>query len=398
MPTRVSPAPRIVLITGAYAPELSAGGLQSQAAARAFQGRAEVVVLTTSSNCALSLHDTVEGVPVSRIRIDVTSRWSWIFATVRMVVELLRLVRHADIFHIQGFSAKNIVVSAAAKLFGRPIVLHLQTARHDEPDTIKRQGRLAWWAFSTADLYLSVSRGLTERYLAAGLPADRIREVPNGVDASRFCPASPGERAALRTRLNLPASRPLVLFVGVISPDKQPHVLLDAWLRQQQDPATASTLVLVGATDPALFELADRLIDQLRATAQASGFADRVLFVPPTNQIQDYFRAADIYVMPSLREGLPIALLEAMACGLPCVASRLPGATDVMVEDGANGRLVPVGDVEAFAAAMAGLLAAPDVAARLAAAARRTVEDRYTMERVADMWLDAYHEVLRRRP
>ena len=386
-----------MLITGAYFPEMSSGGLQSQAAARALHGRMDIVVLTTSTDPALPVHDIVEGVAVSRICVDVESRWSLVMATLRMTTELLRLLPRVNFAHIQGYSTKNILVSVLAKLFARPVILHLQTAKHDEPETVKTQGRLAWWAYSTADLYLSVSPGLTARYLAAGLPADRIREIPNGVDATRFSPASAEERSALRRRLNLPLERPLILFVGVISPDKQPHVLLDAWLRLQSDPALASTLVFVGATDPTLFELGGRLIDQLRGTVAASGFADRVVFVPPTNQIQDYFRAADVYAMPSLREGMPIALLEAMACGLPAVASRLPGSTDTMIEPGVNGLLVPPGDVAAFADGLARLLSNPDEAARLGAAARRTVEDRYTMERVADMWLDAYHHVLETR-
>lgn len=386
-----------MLITGAYFPEMSSGGLQSQAAARALHGRMDIVVLTTSTDPALPAHDIVEGVPVSRICVDVESRWSLVMATLRMTTELLRLLPRVNFAHIQGYSTKNILVSVLAKLFARPVILHLQTAKHDEPETVKTQGRLAWWAYSTADLYLSVSPGLTARYLAAGLPADRIREIPNGVDATRFSPASAEERSALRRRLNLPLERPLILFVGVISPDKQPHVLLDAWLRLQSDPALASTLVFVGATDPTLFELGSRLIDQLRGTVAASGFADRVVFVPPTNQVQDYFRAADLYAMPSLREGMPIALLEAMACGLPAVASRLPGSTDTMIEPGVNGFLVPPGDVAAFADGLARLLSNPDEAARLGAAARRTVEDRYTMERVADMWLDAYHHVLANR-
>ena len=386
-----------MLITGAYFPEMSSGGLQSQAAARALHGRMDIVVLTTSTDPALPAHDIVEGVPVSRICVDVESRWFLVMATLRMTTELLRLLPRVNFAHIQGYSTKNILVSVLAKLFARPVILHLQTAKHDEPETVKTQGRLAWWAYSTADLYLSVSPGLTARYLAAGLPADRIREIPNGVDATRFSPASAEERSALRRRLNLPLERPLILFVGVISPDKQPHVLLDAWLRLQSDPALASTLVFVGATDPTLFELGGRLIDQLRGTVAASGFADRVVFVPPTNQVQDYFRAADMYAMPSLREGLPIALLEAMACGLACVASRLPGSTDTMIEPGVNGLLVPPGDVAAFADGLARLLSNPDEAARLGAAARRTVEDRYTMERVADMWLDAYHHVLANR-
>ncbi len=392
----MTPRPRVLLVAGAYAPEFSAGGLQSQAVARALHVRMDIVVLTTATDPTLRRHDTVDGVEVSRITVT-QGGWSFVRATFRMLAELIRLLPRVDLVHIQGFSSKNILIAAMAKLFARPIVQHLQTAKHDEPNAVKAQGRLAWWAYSTADLYLSVSRGLTDRYLAAGLPADRIRDVPNGVDATRFSPADLDERLALRKQLNLPLDRPVILFVGVISPDKQPHVLLEAWVRTQQNPAFASTVVFVGASDPALFELGGRLIDQLRVTAAASGFADRVIFVPPTSQVQDYFRAADIYAMPSLREGMPIALLEAMACGLACAASRLPGATDTMVEDGVSGWLVTPGDADAFATAISDLLADPATAGRMGAAARRTAEERYTMEHVADMWLDAYQHVLTTR-
>ena len=394
----MTPRPRVLLVAGAYSPELSSGGLQSAAVARALRPRLDASVLTTSSDPTLRRQDEVDGVPVSRIYIDRNSRLSLVRALAGMAVALVRLLPRVDIVHIQGYSTKNILTMALAKLFRRPVVLHLQTARHDEPDAVRSKGRLAWWAFSTADLYLSVSRGLTEHYLAAGLPADRIREVPNGVDATRFSPASLDERLALRKQLNLPRDRPLILFVGVISPDKQPHVLLDAWVRTQQNPALASTLVFVGATDPTLFELGSRLIDRLRATVAASGFADRVVFVPPTNQVQDYFRAADLYAMPSLREGMPIALLEAMACGLPTVASRLPGSTDTMIEPGVNGLLVPPGDAAALAGGLARLLSQPAEAAAMGVKARRTVEDRYTIERVAEQWMAAYDEVLGRRP
>jgi glycosyltransferase involved in cell wall biosynthesis len=384
----------VLFVTGAYFPEFSAGGLQSQAVARLLKGRAECHVLTTSIRAGLPPHDRVEDVAVTRVYVARTSRLSTALATVRMLVALIRLLPRVDVVHVQGFSTKNILVMALSKMAGRPVLLHLQTALYDEPATVRRQGRLAWWAFASADRYLSVSPGLTRHYLGANLDAAKVREIPNGVDETRFAPATVDERRDLRRRLHLPAEGPIVLFVGLISRDKQPQILLDAWIRLQPEERTASTLVFVGATDPAHFELGDRLIDRLQATVQLSGIAGRVMFVPPTSQVQDYFRAADVFVMPSLREGLPIALLEAMACGLPCVASRLPGATDVMIEDGINGRLVPPGDSAAFASALGELIANPSEAAAMGAAARRTVEERYTMKRVADTWLAAYEQVL----
>ena len=386
--------PRVLFVTGAYFPEISAGGLQSRAVARQLAGRAEVRVLTTATNPALPPHDTVDGVPVSRIYVDVKSRASRIRATIRMLRDLLHIVPTIDLIHVQGYSSKNILLTFVARLLRRPIVMHLQTAMHDEPSVVARQGRLAWWAFASADRYLSVSPGLTEQYLAAGLPSDRIREAPNGVDADRFRPATRDERVALRRALGLPVEPPLILFVGTMSSDKQPQILFDAWLQLQQHGGVASTLVLVGATDPRQFEADAGLAADIRRRANESGLGDRVIFVAPTSQIQDYFRAADVYAMPSIREGLPIALLEAMACGLPCVASRLPGATDVMIEDGVNGSLVPPRDAAAFAVALSAMLGDPARAAQMGAAARRTVQDRYQMQRVADTWLATYEQVL----
>ena len=389
--------PRILMVTGAYFPEISAGGLQSRAVARELAGRADVRVLTTATDASLVPHETVEGIPVSRIYVDVKSRASRLQATGRMMSELLRILPNVDLIHVQGFSSKNVLIAMVAKMLRRPIVQHLQTAMHDEPSVIAAQGRLAWWSFANADRYLSVSPGLIDHYLAAGLPPDRIQQAPNGVDAERFRPATREERMQLRAALGLPGARPLILFVGTMAADKQPQVLFDAWLRLQHDPALASTLVLVGATSPRQFEADAALAREIRRRADESGFGDRVIFAAPTNQVHDYFRAADVYALPSKREGLPIALLEAMACGLPCVASRLPGATDVMIEDGVNGRLVEPGDAAAFASALSELITNASETARMGAAARRTVEERYTVKRVADIWMATYQQVVAAR-
>ena len=116
-------------------------------------------------------------------------------------------------------------------------------------------------------------------------------------------------------------------------------------------------------------------------------------FVGPSQVVEEYFRAADAYVLPSVREASPVALLEAMASGLPCVASRLDGSTDALITDGIDGRLVPPDDVEAFAAAIGSVLTRRDYAAGLGAAARRTIVDYHSVERVSPAWLAVYREL-----
>jgi glycosyltransferase involved in cell wall biosynthesis len=306
-----------------------------------------------------------------------------------MVIELLRLVRHVDIVHLHGYSTKNVLVTIVAKMFRRPLVLSLHTAGFDEPEAIERQGSVALWAFLSVDLYLSVSNSLVEKYLAYGLPSERIRVVPNGIDVETFAPEPPDGKCALRRQLTLPERRPMVIFVGFFSADKQPRVLFDAWL-ESRSAAGSPVLVFVGATRSSYFEIDARIADDIERAARALNVADDVRMVGATHDVATYLKAADVFVLPSRREGLPVALLEAMACGLACIASRLPGSTDVIIEDQRNGFLVPPGDVAALSAAIAALLPDAALRERIGAAARATVVERYSSASVADRWLDMY--------
>ncbi len=381
---------RVLMVTGAYYPEISSGGEQCRNMARQLRGRADVQVLTTSVDPSLPRHDRIDDVPVTRIRVNVRSEISRLRALRRMVIDLVRLVSHTDVVHIHGYSTKNVLVTIVAKTFRKPVVMSLHTAGFDEPAAIEEQGSLALWAFLSADLYLSVSRGLVDTYLAAGMPPDKIRLVPNGIDLHRFRPASAAEQGSLRGQLGLPLDTPIVVFVGFFSADKQPRVLFDAWLSMLRDGAFRPALVFVGATQSAYFEVDDSIAAGMQADAAAAGVSHLLRFAGVTHDVPSYLRAADVFVLPSRREGLPVALLEAMACGLPSVASRLPGATDVVIEHGVNGLLVTPGDVPELAAAVTMLLGDRPRRERLGGAARATIADKYSTATVADRWLEAY--------
>lgn len=378
------------MVTGAYHPEISSGGEQCRNIAQQLRGRADVQILTTSVDPALPRHDRVDGVPVTRIRVDVRSGLSKLRAFRRMVLDLLRLVRTSDIIHLHGYSTKNVIVTIIAKALRKPIVMSLHTSGFDEPEAIEEQGSLALWAFLSADLYLSVSQGLVDTYLAAGLPADRILLIPNGIDIERFAPVTSERQAALRRQLSLPPDKPVIVFVGFFSADKQPRVLFDAWQQLQSARGIDATLVFVGATRSAYFEVDASIATTMAEDAERAGLADRLRFAGLTHDVPSYLQAADVFVLPSRREGLPVALLEAMACGLPSVASRLPGSTEAIIESGVNGVLVPSGDVGALADAIARVLSDAGERRRLGAAARATIAQRYASGNIADRWLEAY--------
>lgn len=386
--------PRVLMVTGAYYPETSGGGLQARTVIRALRSRAAFCVLTTSADASLPAVSEEDGIAIRRVHVDVDSAVSQSTAAARLTVAFAQLAGRFDIVNLHGFSRKAVLFVALSRLFGKRFVLTLQTSVQDEPTAARNAGRASRWAYESADLYLSVSPGLSRGYLSAGLPASRLRQVCNAVETDRFRPASPAERDALRRELGLPPDLVLVLFVGFFGRDKRPDLLYRAWAEVAADDRRFG-LVMVGATHAVHGEVDTTLAQAIREHAAAAGLADRLFLVEASREIEKYFRAADLYALPSIREGLPLALIEAMSSGLPCVATRIEGATDVVIEDQVNGILVAPDDQAQLASALTLPKTDRDRAARLGAAARQTVLSRYSIDHAAPAWLAAYEELAR---
>jgi glycosyltransferase involved in cell wall biosynthesis len=382
----------VLMVTGAYYPELSGGGLQARAVAHALRSSTTFAVLTTSIDPSLPRHSEDDGVAVERIYVNTGRIVSRGVAAIRLVLAFARLARNVDVVNVHGFSKKMILLVVLSRAFRKPLALTLQTGGHDEPAGVKALGRTAYWAYRQADVYLSVSPGLSRAYLDAGLPASRLRQVCNAVDTDRFRPATREEREALRRDIGLPPDLALVLFVGYFSTDKRPQLLYDAWAAA----GVPSRLVLIGATKPSYVEVDPGLADTIRQRAARDGLLDFLFFVESSRTIEHYVRAADLYVFPSIRTGPPISLLEAMACGLPCIASRLPGSTDALIDDEVNGVLVAPDHPRELTAAIKRLLEDASAAARLGSAARRTVVERYSIQGTSAAWHAAYRELAER--
>jgi glycosyltransferase involved in cell wall biosynthesis len=381
---------RVLLVTGAYYPQISSSGIQCRAVARVLAGRVRFHVLATATDPALAACELVDGVEVRRVLVD-PERPS-LRALVRFLVQYVRAAAGTDLVHVHGVSRKNELVAACAALTRTPLVVTLHTAGEDEPQAIDRRGWIARWSFRRAARIVSVSTHLTARYRTSGLPQDRLVEISNGVDVDRFRPADIAERQSLKQELGFPRDRPLILFVGFFSHDKRPDVLFDAWA--QVVGRYPSTLAFVGATGPTYREIDPEIVGTLRDRAARAGLSEHVHFVGQTHDVDRYYRAADCYVLPSRRDAMSLALLEAMACGLPSIATRLAGVTEGVITDEINGVLVDVHDTGGFATALAHVLGDREWARRIGAAGRQTVGERYTIDGVARQWVQLYESVL----
>jgi len=381
------------MVTGAYFPELSGAGLQCRALIGKLRDRVDFTVLTTTADSSLPADDVQDGVPVHRVLVNPSSALSKAAASLRFAAAFLRTARDFSIVHFHGFSQKSILLMGLARLKRKRVAIKMTSVGHDDPGSMTRRGGLAYWSYSRSDLFFAVSPRFQDSYTAAGLKPERFWLIPNGVDCEKFRPGLPGERESLRRELGLAPQGRLVLFVGFFSREKRPDLLFDAWTRVAESVAPDSSLLFVGATASPYYEVDSGLAERIRSLAHTLGLEGRVRFVEKTNEIERFHRAADIFVLPSLREGMPNALLEAMASGAACIASRLPGVTDAIIEDGRNGLLVPPGEPAGLEAALQRCFENRESTRVLGMEARRTVCQRFNLDDAARRYFDAYTEL-----
>lgn len=229
--------------------------------------------------------------------------------------------------------------------------------------------------------YIAVSRDLA-RFLeqTVGVPRARVHCLHNGVDASRFHPSTQRERACLPEQFRDPA-RVLFGTVGRLQDVKDQATLIRAFAAlPTSGRGSPPGLVLVGEGP---------LETRLKALAGELGVAERTVFLGPSDAIPEVMRALDVFVLPSLNEGISNTLLEAMASGLPVLATHVGGNRELF-EDGVEGRFFAPGDVSALTRAFTTLLDDVATRARLGAASRARVEAHFSLPRMMEGYARVY--------
>jgi len=233
------------------------------------------------------------------------------------------------------------------------------------------------------DHVTAVSEATAASHLAAGMVSQsRLSVIWNGIDVDRWQSDAQG-RAQARRELGI-GDEYLWLAVGRLETVKDYPSLLLAMTRT---PEKARLLVLgAGPRESELVELAERL-----------GLEQRVRFAGFAPNVVRWMRAADGFVLSSRYEGLPMVLLEAGACGVPVVATDVPGTREVVV-DGETGWLAPAGDAQKLANTMMKLMhMPPDAQHAMGERARRHVAEHFSLEAVLDRWERLYAELLERK-
>ena len=240
--------------------------------------------------------------------------------------------------------------------------------------------RLDRWTQSLVAAHVCVSQAVADFSVEeARLAASKVHVIRNGVDFEHFATAQPRDLRAF----NIPKHARVALFVGRLDPQKNPQLLVDAFCEAKGDPAASDLHLLFVGDGP--------LRDQVESLARHSQVSANIHFAGPQSDVAGLMRSATALVLPSRWEGMPNVVLEAMAAGLPVIASDVDGTSE-LIADGKTGVLFTSEDLNGLSAALKSTLADPSLAQQRAVAAQHVVEKHFTWESIA-----AEYDVLYRR-
>lgn len=310
-----------------------------------------------------------DGISVHALQMQHRGKW-------RGFRELCRLLREHRPVVIHTHNFKPFYYGTLTRMLGVADA-HVHTRHGAFTKTHRAHGRYRWlrrWA----DALVTVSEdGRHKLSRQSGLPVEKIGVVPNGVDTNLFCPAA--DRAAIRRELGLPIACPALVTAARFSPEKDLGTLLRAFARVKQA-VPAAELWLLG-------DGAER--SHLETLAQELGLTDATRFLGARADVAKFLQAADLFALSSLSEGLSIALLEAIASGLPVVATDVGGNREI-VNPPEAGSLVPSRDFAALANECVRLLQDRETRQRLSQAARARALRQFSLERMLQEYEKLY--------
>ena len=305
-----------------------------------------------------------------------------------------------DVIHSHLWAA-NIIGRIAGRLTKTPVISSIHNPDHeaeawaDGADVSLMKRRVVreldrWTAHKACDRMIAVSEYVKQSaHRQLGVSLDEIEVVYNPIDVDLIRAEPTTDRAELLRTHGLPPDSLLLLNVARVSPQKGLIYALRALPEILRQYPTVHLLSVGGTTDPAWRK-------QVENEAATLGVADHFHLLGARRDVIDFLRACDVFIFPSLYEGLGIALIEAMAAGCACVASSA-GPIPEVVTDGEDGILVPPGDPQALATAVSRLLSDESLRARLGTAASETALRRFRPEESAATLTRIYQETLDRK-
>jgi glycosyltransferase involved in cell wall biosynthesis len=303
---------------------------------------------------------------------------------IRLFLSMLWLsFRHRGTFqivHAHGVTGFTLAWLRLWQFFHRPALLKGAT-NSDFTDVFNQNDfkhrMYRRWILSARNL-IAISKEMKQELLSCAVPENQIISIPNGVHSEKFYPPSTAQKLSLRNRFSISPDQIVFLYLGRLESRKAVDVLLNAWHLK-----SPGLLWIVGS-GPEQKKWKQLSIDlNLR----------NIRFHDESLSPLEFYQCADVFVLPSLKEGMPGAMLEAMSCGLPCIATRIGGVVDVMQND-KQGLLVSPGIPQELADALAFIASHPEKQIHWGKSARETVLHQFEISHIAASYDSLYKTIL----
>lgn len=390
---------RICLLADSFYPVIGGG----EAHARLLSEKlialgTNVFVLTQRRIKGLKKNEMVGKIPVIRVRPSGWRRFGKYFMQVPAFLYLLKHRSEFDVLFVCGIRALGPIAVIASKIIGKQCILRAESC--DEVKSahiINSVGILKTFIkpiislrnklLSHADGFIAISKAIRQEYMECEIPLDKIKDLPNGIDTEIYYPGDLKGKKNLRESLNLP-DKIVFSYTGKLNRGKGLEMLLRAWKTIVAEYEN-TLLVLVGSGGNQFLSCEK----ELRAYSTREGIQDRIIFTGYVENVADYLRASDYFILPSESEAHPLSLLEALACGIPSVATKAGGITDI-IEDKKNARLVNINDEAALRDVIISFLENPEMTVSFRKAGLATIRLRYDINFVASQYLDYFKKIL----
>lgn len=347
------------------------------------------VQVITRHHPGLPFKETIDGVSVYRTPIWHPSK---VIASLSFTYHALRLLQSTrqdyQIIHSHEMLSPMTIGLAASQLGEARLVINPHRGGYlgDVYKLVNRRpitGKMRLrWAQRRGDAFVAISREIASELETAGIAKDKIWLIPCTLDTQHFHPLKGPERAPLRSQLGMQDGF-WVCYTGRLVAEKGLNVLLKAWetvIRCTPD----THLVIVGEGDQR---------SHLEDLTEIRGIKHRVRFTGAVADTVQYLQACDVYVQPSFTEGLPISVLEAMACGLPVIATGVGGVTDLL-SNGINGIVIPPHDPDSLSDGLVELLSNLNLRLSLGGQARQDVTAYCAIDKVGEAHLELYRRLV----
>lgn len=376
----------IVAISHGYYPRI--GGAENQLRAFLPPLRAEGVetaVLTRRYDPSLKAFEKIEGFSVYRLPAIGPKVIASLLFTFTAFFRLLLLRPRPKLIHAHEFISPATVALLAGRVLKIPIVVtpHRSGEKGDVHKMARKLGGPARLRalIKAASKFVVINDRFKQELFEAGVEAARIVYIPNGVDTKRFAVPSADLKLARRVEAGVPVDAQVAVFTGRFAPVKNLSLLLSVWAHYRQQNPGAELLLVGGGEEE----------ERLRTMA-----GEGVHFMGSVTDVLPYLQMADIFVLPSFMEGVSVALLEAMSCGLVPLLTDVGGAREVATH-GENAWLIPSNDGDALLAGVAALFEDRQMLIERGQAARRRVVEKFSIQAAAKQLSDLYFELTLRK-